>query len=385
GFKGHHEPNDVLVLVNFPQATNKLPEIKVVIWDPPGEDAKNLTILYSGAVCEEGGPAVVACATTNAGDEISPWSYTPKRGTPGIFPYESFFEGGINVTELLGWTPCYTSFIAESRSSKKFTATLKDFVWGKFELCGISVEKECDVIGLTEEGDGTEKFFVVDFNGTVTNTGAGAFPEGSIITVRDWSADSNMTLEPIILPEDLMPGMSVGFKGTYFTDWNPPHNYVTASIAFPDSESAVSEDTFSVDCCDWPIDPRIDVWKDCWLDLETAADGNLVVVVRFNGGVENTGNVPLTVTVTDSKFHLFGGIVFGPNTIDPCEIVAIDEYFYYPTEPDSPVDYPCNAKFSDSFTASYTSPVPGVDPCELPPISATCPLCPEDCPEEESQ
>jgi hypothetical protein len=195
--------------------------------------------------------------------------------------------------------------------------------------------------------------------------------------VRDYTADSNVLLPLIILQEPFNPGNTNDFSGQFFTDLNPPNNKVTASITFPDSETTVFAEEFSVDCVELDLDPNIDVWKDCWLELETAADGNLVVVVHFKGGVENTGDVPLTVTVTDSEV----GIVFGPNTIDPCEISSIDEYSYYPTQPDFPVVYPCNADFSDILTAEITSPIPGVDPSNEV-VSDTCKLCPEDCPEE---
>ncbi|MCV5927546.1 hypothetical protein OFO11_37180, partial [Escherichia coli] len=63
------------------------------------------------------------------------------------FPYESFYEGGVNLTQLLGGidgtASCFSSFMAETRSSASFTAALKDFVLGQFQLCGMELVKTC--------------------------------------------------------------------------------------------------------------------------------------------------------------------------------------------------------------------------------------------------
>ena len=44
------------------------------------------------------------------------------------------FEGGINLTQL-GLEGCFSSFLAETRSSPEITAILKDFTLGDFESC----------------------------------------------------------------------------------------------------------------------------------------------------------------------------------------------------------------------------------------------------------
>jgi hypothetical protein len=312
----------------------------------------------------------LACAITNEMDEISPWSYTPKSGTPGIFPYESLFEGGINLTQLLGSTPCFSSFMAESRSSKRFTATLKDFVLGDFPVCGISVEKECDVVRLAEEGDGTDKFFVVDFNGTVTNTGAGALPSGATLTVVDDAGTPGDESDDVViqqtLEDPLGAGESVPFSDQFFSDDNPPYNTVTASIGF--SGATVEADPFSIECANLPLDPNISLSKLCWTELVTIGD-LLAVEVFFTGEVCNTGDVPLTVTVTDDKV----GPVFGPTLMYPSDCNTI-EGSYLPDQAEGGENNPCIAAFRDAFTAVGTSLIPGVeDQNEV--ITANCPLC----------
>ena len=372
-FFGHHEVGDILVLVNYPQSSKRSPKYYVIQWNPAEADvAKNLKMLTSGCVCD--GSGFPACAITNNTDVTLPCPYKPKRGTQNVCPCESFFEGGINITELLCSTPCFSSFLAETRSSRRFTASLKDFVVGDLDVCGISVEKDCDVIRLAEPRDLTDKFFVVDFNGTVTNTGAGTLPAGSSITIVDYTADSDITLPTIILADPFLTGESVPFSGQFFTNLNPPTNKVKASLTFPDSVTTIDAEEFSIECGELIIDPNLELKKQCEVELETI-DDQLVVVVYFSASVKNVGNVPLNVTVEDEEAN----IVFGPTTLNPNEM-EIFGGSYYPIQADSGVTLPCKAEFSDTLTALGISPIPGL--FEIYGVtSATCPLCPEECPD----
>jgi hypothetical protein len=368
-FYGEHAVGDILVLVNYPQSANKSPEINVVEWNPAEADvAKNLKQILTGAVCSGGGG--LACATTNSGDETSPWIYMPKSGDPNVFPYESLYEGGINLTQLLGSTPCFGSFMAESRSSEKFTATLKDFVIGDFPVCGISVSKTCNVLRLTDQNDLTDKFFVVDFSGEVTNTGAGDLPAGSILTVVDDAGTPGDTSDDVtieeILGSPLLVGESIPFSGEFFSNSNPPYNTVKASLAF--SGATVEADPYSVECTYLPLDPNLSLSKICWIEL-TTIDSLLVVEVFFSGEVCNIGDVPLNVTVIDDKVGiLLQDILIAPGD---CETV---EGSYLPSQADGNVNNPCEAMFSDTLTAVGTSPIPGVED-QIEERTANCPLC----------
>ena len=93
------------------------------------------------ALCDGDGNKV-ACAITNILDVPAPdWAYTPKGGVEGDdLPYETFYEGGINVTRLLsGANICISTFLAETRSSRSETAQLKDLVIGGFPVCSSSI------------------------------------------------------------------------------------------------------------------------------------------------------------------------------------------------------------------------------------------------------
>jgi hypothetical protein len=100
-----------------------------------------LHLVGEGRDCTLALPNDPACATVNEADTPAPWSYTPKFGLLGAFPFGSFFEGGINVTRLLGTSRCFSSFLADTRTSQSVSAELKDFALGAFELCAIAVDK----------------------------------------------------------------------------------------------------------------------------------------------------------------------------------------------------------------------------------------------------
>src|SRR5205814_184691 len=73
-----------------------------------------------------------------------------------------FLEEGVDLTAL-GLQGCFSSFLAETRSSQSPTATLSDFVIGNFPLCSLGAPL---FAGLSKVGD------PVTYPLTVTNTGA---------------------------------------------------------------------------------------------------------------------------------------------------------------------------------------------------------------------
>jgi hypothetical protein len=368
-FKGTHSTGDILVLINYPQSTNSQPEVAVVEWNPAQADAaKNLKLIISSAVCS--GHDGLACAITNSGSTNSPWPYIPKSGTSGVFPFESFFEGGINLTRLLGSAQCFSSFMAESRSSQRFTATLKDFVIGDFPVCGIEVSKACNVVRLAEEQDKTDKFFVVDFNGVVTNTQIGTFPAGAALTITDDAGTPVNTSDDVIIQQvlanPLERGESIPFSGQFFSNDNPPYNTVRASISL--SDTSIEAEPFGIECTNLVLNPALTLSKLCWTRLESV-DSMLAVMVLFAGQVCNTGNVPLTVTVTDDK----SGVVLPAVLMKPGDCKDVNGS-YMPDKAKDDVNEPCTAIFSDTFTATGKSPIPGVkDQNET--RTANCPLC----------
>ncbi len=367
-FSGRHQIGDLLVLVNYPQGATATPEVQVLEWNPPLQDvAVNLHQLFKGtaALCGSVPPAT-ACAITNTRNEASAWLYKPKAGPANIFPPESFFEGGINLSAVLGGTSCFSSFMAATRSSTSVTATLKDFVLDEFPVCDLTVTKSCDVVSFTPD----LRSFIVQFSATVTNTGAGSFPAGAIVAIVDDAGTPGDSADDVAVTDVLTAPMPRGgqltLSGQFQTDQNPPFNTVTASVTTP--ETTIRAEPFSVQCSPLQINARLALSKMCSLALESAG-GMLMVRVDFRGDVQNTGDIPLYVTVTDDK----AGVVLSERLINPGQVVQLSGS-YYPVAANGGVTDPSSAMFSDTFTASGRNPILSNPVVEV--ITANCGLCP---------
>jgi hypothetical protein len=82
----------------------------------------------------------------------------------------------MDVTALLGTTPCFTNFMAETRSSPSITATLEDYVVHTTKICNVAIAKACMDDGVVNSG-GTSIHYTFDSTvqpTTVTNDGFGA-------------------------------------------------------------------------------------------------------------------------------------------------------------------------------------------------------------------
>ncbi len=323
---------DLLTVVEFPQANNAVPYIEVVMWDTScskatsndplqGEcSAKNLRLLYKRSAMDTGGTGVVCgteaglpvCAITNAEDgpndpTDAPWPYVAKDGTDGAFPYETFFEGGINLSQLLGTESCFASFMAETRSSHSFTATLKDFVLGSFPLCGFEVSKSCeadlnvaddlatitfsgeventgiasleiDLVDVTPGGNATFTAFCIDDGDNECGT-------GTDVAVTNTGTATNAT---IIVPGDT----TVRYEGSY-TVANPNLADLNFSdevqaTAYSLTGSPIGEPKSDTANCFAP-NPTIDVTKNC----DASLTGGDTFQGILSGLISNTGNVTL--------------------------------------------------------------------------------------------
>lgn len=134
-FSGSQTEGDVLILATFTQggaATN----LRVFEWvDSGGNEQENISGPDEYGDCVPGTAGDGGCATVNNTTIEVPWTYTFKGESVGKWiPAGGFFEGGINLTDA-GLDGCFSSFMAETRSSPEITAVLKDFALGDFEAC----------------------------------------------------------------------------------------------------------------------------------------------------------------------------------------------------------------------------------------------------------
>jgi hypothetical protein len=181
-------PGDILILSDFTQggAISTIRAFEWVAVDGTATANGTLQQVAAGVDCASAGthpPAGTSpefCGEVNgpAGAATdgtpSPWPYTPKFGTAGTFPFGSFYEGGIDLTAFGFGGVCFSSFLAETRSSPSVDATLKDFVLGTFPGCegGIVTEPSDDEVNV---GD------TIHDTATVTTTGVGASaPQGFV-------------------------------------------------------------------------------------------------------------------------------------------------------------------------------------------------------------
>jgi uncharacterized repeat protein (TIGR01451 family) len=151
-FTGTHADGDILLVSDFTTG-GSVSTIKVFRWT--GDDA-------TGSLVPVSTPDPTSTFAIVNGAAISvPWSYTNKSGQTQPAAGE-FLEEGVDLTAL-GLQGCFSSFLAETRSSQSPTATLSDFVIGNFPLCSIGATP---FMGVSKVGDS------VTYPLTVTNTGA---------------------------------------------------------------------------------------------------------------------------------------------------------------------------------------------------------------------
>lgn len=382
---------DVLVLVNYPQGANALPEIQVLYWETsctkaannnpqPGQCADANLLLkakQTGAQCSAGVPNQDFCAITNPGSIPSPWSYTPKSGPAGSFPAESFYEGGINLS-ILGGNSCFSSFMAESRSSKEYNATLKDFVLSSFALCSVAIAKDCTDGSINQNETG----FLYNYSIVVTNDGGGTLYDLQVVdnagTPNTTADDDTFTLST------LAAGASHTFTGSFDSTLNPPTNTATVAAAGSSGGQRTVTDQDSDTCPQIDRDPRINVTKCCTTEL-TVDDNNVIVSVNFSGQVCNAtgGDSGLAaiglsnVTVTDDAGTPSNGsddqIVFGPAAL-PANTCQAFSGSYAPNSVST--SDPQSATFTDTVTAIGTAPLGFGQATDT--ASDTCAVCSRD-------
>lgn len=167
-FSGSHKNGDVLLAASFTNGGGTA-SINVYEWGGCGNGAVGTactptsqgTLSLVGTSSQEcaaspgntlppSGATVPVCATTNINNLNVPWT-APAKTSPGTgqLAPEEFYEGALDVTQLLGatatTTPCFNTTITDTRSSQSDTATIFDFTRGQLATCGtLDVQKYID-------------------------------------------------------------------------------------------------------------------------------------------------------------------------------------------------------------------------------------------------
>jgi hypothetical protein len=180
-FNGLHMNGDLLVLSDF-SIGGTVSTISVYVWDStctsgvnnpqPGQcGATNLRLkaTSSAANCASAATGDQFCGLVNANTITMPWSFTDKSGTPNNQALNGeFYEGGVNLSTLGLADRCFQSVSSETRASTSPTATLKDFILGKFGGCTTQVTTHESTGGSTSIGTGSAS---VSDQATVTVAG----------------------------------------------------------------------------------------------------------------------------------------------------------------------------------------------------------------------
>lgn len=188
GFSGQHTTGDIFVVSAFTQGGG-VSTITVYAWDPtctkasgsgPGSCGdSNLRLKFispNSATCV-GIPT--GCADVNLAPIDVSWPYLSKFGSNSTqIPTGGFYEGGVDVTALIGGTECFTSFLVETRSSQTPSAVLKDFISGSFDICKMTATKTCAGNGTVNAGGASIHYA---FNGTINNTGFATLANATIV------------------------------------------------------------------------------------------------------------------------------------------------------------------------------------------------------------
>src|SRR3989440_1504652 len=168
-FIGSHSNGDILLVSDF-TIGGSTSTIKVFRWS--GNDATgSLVALNNGNPISGDTFAIV-----NGGPITVPWSYLNKSAANQPAQGE-FLEEGVDLTAL-GLQGCFSSFLAETRSSQSPTATLSDFVIGQFPLCslaatpftGISKVTDPETYHLTVKNTGANPLFIQNVSDTFLGT-----------------------------------------------------------------------------------------------------------------------------------------------------------------------------------------------------------------------
>jgi uncharacterized repeat protein (TIGR01451 family) len=308
-FNGTHTKGDVLVLSDFTNGGD-VDLICVYKWDTAAggdlsgtgcdeNSSDNLHLVAAGAECDVSTPddSLEVCAAVNPGTEnpgtaahpegfeTAYWAFTNKDGHHH-YDKGQFFEGGINLSTMFGGdAPCFSTFLAETRSSQETDAQLKDFALGSLDTCvppdletessvsaadfGAQVTDTATLSGSHGAVKGTIDFFICEPD-EVTSGGcegdAGTKVGSSVTIANDEATSAAYTV-----------GLTAGAVGTYC--WRAEYTPAADSEYLATTHTNAGSECFDV------APASIDVEKEADDDSVAAGDN-----IGFTVTLSNTGN-----------------------------------------------------------------------------------------------
>ncbi len=387
-FAGHHSNGDLLIVSDFSQG-GPIATIQAFEWQCSGTGAAcdssgslvSVTAQLTNVTCNPTVGTSPFCSIANGTAGLSvPFGFINKSGQSTL-DHGELLEGAIDLNVIFGANlPCFSTFMAETRSSNSPTSTLSDLTPPvSFPLCGASITKTCQ--SATFADNGTTVLY--SFNGMIKNTGigpvtnvvvsdtpGGTFIAGSLtLTQPDLSGSGGI----------LAPGATVGYSGSFKASSRSSTQPNTATVnATSTGGTAISPASAS-----WIVAPATTLPASCIPPVGTLAidktctvaiaPGNNVLEIRvdFGGTVTNNSGVQITgLSVTDNPATT---ITLGTTTLNPGASTSYSGS-YFPSSCSTTDGGRC--AFTDSVTAQGTGAA-GVGTINSgPAVGATCHLCP---------
>ena len=350
GFSGVHTIGDILIVSAF-TGGGGTSTISVYQWRPdlcPNSNYSKITTSGPANVCADTNlfalfvdlsvgatqvcsPNSPACAIVNSQPVALAWPYLAKfGGANNTVPTGGFYEGGIDLTSLLGGAaaPCFASFLFETRSSQSTDAVLKDFLLGSFPECHLSISKSVSCTSFNANGT-----FNYTYSGQVINDGGGDLFNVTVNDVKGQTYNCGMlpkgttkTFGGSPLSADCQ--ITTGSSATFSTSDHPASNQATATANTSASGGTqLTADTGVVASTDASANscnpsPGLSVSKQCVTNFQLVG-GAVQVRIDYTGEVRNTGNDNLTnVVVNDSANGNPASQAFGPFNLAPGQAIC---------------------------------------------------------------
>jgi len=399
-FAGKHTVGDLLVVSDF-STGGAASAINVFVWD--GTTPLKLDASRSPAPCDPVHGTNSLCGFANSTDGVATggWSFTDKSGKSSYLHGE-FLEIGIDLSDpniFPNGAPCFSTFMAETRSSTSTSASLSDLTTPvSFPLCSFTVDKTCDNNGKGTVNTSTNK---IDYSWTITvkNTGSSTLYD---VTVSDTLPGASSASD-IAVASSLASGATATKQVTYSASGSgaaSATNTINGGSAATSSGGiknvsaipANSAKNFPAPTCTADVSGVIGIVKACDTNkggaiLTTtgcASSSDVCVEVFFTATVSNSGNEALTsITLADVPSATFDDGAYSTTLKNTANVSngVIDSLkagdsvvltgHYFPSSI-SQQDVPGRFLFKDTVEITAATGSLGKDPGPAP-AAASCP------------
>jgi hypothetical protein len=234
GLKATHSDGDILLFASFTSGGTTA-TVRLYTWSTA------LGALVGPTTGQDCATSVVnLCGISNAFNPITtPWA-------PGTVGTNGFFEAGIDLTATLPaelQSSCFSTFLADTRSSASVTADLHDFISGSFSLCSTPAI-------TTTQSPSTGTVGSTKYSDTATVTGASGSIAGETVTFKLFNNatctgtpafTTTGTLSAGGVASTPLPGFMPAAAGTYYWVASYPGDRSTGGLNEPATSGCGAE------------------------------------------------------------------------------------------------------------------------------------------------